>query len=42
LAIFAVAAVAFLQLVFPLFCAPFAFLGALVRHPFVTLAVRVR
>ena len=41
LAIFAVAAVAFLPLVFPLFCAPFAFLGALARHPFVALAVKV-
>ncbi len=40
LAIFAVAAVA-LPLVFPLFCAPFAFLGALARHPFVALAVKV-
>ena len=41
LAIFTVAAVAFLPLVFPLFCAPFAFLGALARHPFVALAVKV-
>ena len=41
MAIFTVAAVAFLPLVFPLFCAPFAFLGALARHPFVALAVKV-